>query len=269
VKKYLVLKTADIERYLSDSGVLQLSNLSEKICDSRQGDGKSRCNHYLIVNTDEPYAGIVADLIEVHEKDKSTWDHGDQSLREVMGIPGTKKENCIDVYKSGDYCRSIKCPAIGQQDKFNCQQCGAYGMHQYLKRHGQILEEGSDLTFQLAEAQADNVALRERLKEVQQYFNNPSKYSGAWPEWYSATIEQLLYKANPGDSIRKELEQLRARVKAYNGFEPCDFKSLDAKNKGLEESIESYKTIIPELLQLRKIRGLRKGVSSPRPNKGR
>lgn len=67
-------------------------------------------------------------------------------------------------------------------------------------------ENSQSMKQRLIEAQADNMALRERLKEVQQYFSNPSKYSGAWPEWYSATIEQLLCKANPGAPLLDELE---------------------------------------------------------------
>lgn len=50
-------------------------------------DGKDITgNTYLVVNTDEPYAGIVADLIEQGEKKKGTWDHGQATLRQVMGI---------------------------------------------------------------------------------------------------------------------------------------------------------------------------------------
>jgi chromosome segregation ATPase len=51
-----------------------------------------------------------------------------------------------------------------------------------------------------------------------------------------------------------ELKQLRQRVEAYNGFEPCDFKRLDSLNKQLEESAKGYKSLVPELLQLRKVR---------------
>ena len=41
---------------------------------------------YLVVNVDEPYAGQVADLIEAEERRKGTWDHGDKTMREVMGV---------------------------------------------------------------------------------------------------------------------------------------------------------------------------------------
>jgi len=68
---------------------------------------------------------------------------------------------------------------------------------------------GLQLEQQLAEAQSDNVALRERLKEVQEYFDNPFKYGGTWPEGYSAMAKQLLNKANPGAPLLAELEQYK------------------------------------------------------------
>jgi len=50
-------------------------------------DGKDISgNTYLVVNTDEPYAGEVADVIEIHERAKGTWEHGGKSLRQIMGI---------------------------------------------------------------------------------------------------------------------------------------------------------------------------------------
>ncbi len=51
-------------------------------------DGKNNSeNCYLVVNIDEPYAGIVADLIEIEERRKGTWEHGDKTMREVSGMP--------------------------------------------------------------------------------------------------------------------------------------------------------------------------------------
>lgn len=50
-------------------------------------DGKDNSNEkYLVVNVDEPYAGTVADLIEFYERKKGTWEHGDKSIREIIGI---------------------------------------------------------------------------------------------------------------------------------------------------------------------------------------
>lgn len=50
-------------------------------------DGKDISgNTYLVINTDEPYAGEIADIIELNERKSGRWEHGEKSLREVMGI---------------------------------------------------------------------------------------------------------------------------------------------------------------------------------------
>lgn len=54
-------------------------------------------------------------------------------------------------------------------------------------------------------------------------------------------------------SVLSELEALRARLKAYGIFEPCDYKRLDYRNQELEESLSSYKGLVPELLRLRAV----------------
>jgi len=56
-------------------------------------DGKINENErYMVVNIDEPYAGLVADMIENNERLKGTWEHGDRTMREVMGgINGPNK----------------------------------------------------------------------------------------------------------------------------------------------------------------------------------
>lgn len=89
--KYLVLKNEDMSRYLSQWASGGIYYWAEQIARARLDEGKG-LNTYLVVNTDEPYAGEVADLIEAHERAKGTWDHGVQSLREVMGIGGSKHE---------------------------------------------------------------------------------------------------------------------------------------------------------------------------------
>lgn len=52
-------------------------------------------------------------------------------------------------YKSWEFCEYIKCYAMSFGKSFRvkaiCSRCPAYQMHQYLKEHGQMLEEGSEL----------------------------------------------------------------------------------------------------------------------------
>ncbi|MEN6349318.1 MAG: hypothetical protein ABFD08_07995 [Syntrophomonas sp.] len=65
---------------------MALNFLLDIVRKGRLSDGKSLYN-YLVVNTDESYAGEVADHIEAHERAKGTWEH-DGSLREFIGISG-------------------------------------------------------------------------------------------------------------------------------------------------------------------------------------
>ena len=56
-------------------------------------NGKANENkRYLVVNIEEPYAGLVADMIENSERLKGTWEHGDITMCKVMGgINGPNK----------------------------------------------------------------------------------------------------------------------------------------------------------------------------------
>lgn len=74
-------------------------------------DGKDNSNNkYLVVNIDEPYAAQVADLIEKEERRKGTWDHGDKTMREVMGI----NVKC-------PYCNEIMAPYRGKYFYCDCR----------------------------------------------------------------------------------------------------------------------------------------------------
>ena len=62
-EKFIVLKKNDAERYLTDEEFKVLRNLQKKILTGRMSDGKMQNNTYYVVNTDEPYAIKVRDLI--------------------------------------------------------------------------------------------------------------------------------------------------------------------------------------------------------------
>lgn len=93
--KFLVLKNEDIEKYTGNLFKAALSKAINSIRQGRSLEDKSTDNTYLVINVDEPYAGIVADLIESEEKRKGTWDHGEKSMREVIGI----EEDVHDIFK--------------------------------------------------------------------------------------------------------------------------------------------------------------------------
>lgn len=67
-EKFIVLKNADAERYLTDEELKTLRSLQKKILTGRMSDGKMQNNTYYVVNTDEPYAMQVRDLILRGEK---------------------------------------------------------------------------------------------------------------------------------------------------------------------------------------------------------
>jgi len=138
----------------------------------------------------------------------------------------------MEPYKSWDFCKSIDCAYMGfsldnRQRACLETKCKAYQFHQHLRDHGQILEEGSalesqlanykditglsceeyrmhrekikEIESQLAEAQADNAALVEFVKQVEQSIWLPGQI----------IAKEILANPHPGDSLRKELEQLR------------------------------------------------------------
>ena len=73
-EKFIVLKNADAERYLTDEELKTLRSLQKKILTGRMSDGKMQNNTYYVVNTDEPYAMQVRDLI----LKGAEWKNGDQ-----------------------------------------------------------------------------------------------------------------------------------------------------------------------------------------------
>ena len=67
-EKFIVLKKNDAERYLTAEEFKMLRILQKKILTGRMSDGKMQNNTYYVVNTDEPYAMQVRDLILKGEK---------------------------------------------------------------------------------------------------------------------------------------------------------------------------------------------------------
>ena len=67
--KYIVIKSDDCDQYLSDFERLILTNILAILQIARKQDGK-KINSYLVVNTDEPYAWSVRQLIEESENEK-------------------------------------------------------------------------------------------------------------------------------------------------------------------------------------------------------
>lgn len=62
--KFLVLKSDDIQRHLSDPDKMKLTELAEKVCDGRHKEGKPWSNTYLVINTDESYAPEIVEVLK-------------------------------------------------------------------------------------------------------------------------------------------------------------------------------------------------------------
>ena len=62
LKKFIVIKIEDVERYLHMDLQFQLKLILELIERSRVLDFKSSNNEYLVINTDEPYAPEIIEI---------------------------------------------------------------------------------------------------------------------------------------------------------------------------------------------------------------
>lgn len=63
LKKHIVLKITDINRYLSPLKVNTFKHILNEIEEGRKLDNKP-LNEYLVINTDEPYIGEVIEVLK-------------------------------------------------------------------------------------------------------------------------------------------------------------------------------------------------------------
>lgn len=64
--KFTVLKNEDIKKYVPKSIASGLEDIQIEIEEGRKADGKKIDNTYLVINTDEPYADEVIDILKRH-----------------------------------------------------------------------------------------------------------------------------------------------------------------------------------------------------------
>lgn len=62
--KFTVIKNDDLKKYINQDDVLDLEIILEEIGNRREDEGKSRHNTYLVINTDEPYAPEIIEIIK-------------------------------------------------------------------------------------------------------------------------------------------------------------------------------------------------------------
>jgi len=65
--KFVVLKIEDVLKVSTESELLVLDGIVRKIGIMRKKEGRNPDPHYYVVNTDEPYAEEVLNLIQKHE----------------------------------------------------------------------------------------------------------------------------------------------------------------------------------------------------------
>lgn len=64
-RKYIVIKIEDLLKYINSIFKLaMLDNDLKDIEDGRRADGKNPCNEYIVINTDEPYANEVIEILK-------------------------------------------------------------------------------------------------------------------------------------------------------------------------------------------------------------
>lgn len=82
-----------------------------------------------------------------------------------------------------------------------------------------ILKEENDLQRQaVKDLSCQVVQYRKVLKDIQNYFSNPKKYSGAWPEFYSVVIKTLLESSDPGARVKAVVEAATKLIKGRDEY---------------------------------------------------
>jgi hypothetical protein len=64
--KFTVLKNEDIEKHLTSPMKHSLVMMCDEIESGRKLEGKSKCNSYVVINLNEPYAEEVIEIMKRH-----------------------------------------------------------------------------------------------------------------------------------------------------------------------------------------------------------
>jgi len=107
----------------------------------------------------------------------------------------------MQAYKPWDFCKSLQCYSH-QLDPEYCKKvgCKAYQMHDYLREHGQIIEEGNPLLAELEQLRR----VRDAAEKLNINQNALYIYHGLECECWRCVImrnlEQALSQAKAGDN---------------------------------------------------------------------
>ena len=98
-----------------------------------------------------------------------------------------------------------------------CLVCYGHGAEEVIQVSSEALRR------QVEELQNDNAGMVKFLKDIMKYFDNPSKYGGTWPEFFSASIKQIIGNSHPGATLLKERDELRARCEELQNMLATEF----------------------------------------------
>jgi uncharacterized Zn finger protein (UPF0148 family) len=62
--KFTVIKNEDVQKYIADQDKGALIEIQSNIEDGRLNEGRNIGNTYLVINTDEPYASEVIEILK-------------------------------------------------------------------------------------------------------------------------------------------------------------------------------------------------------------
>lgn len=114
-----------------------------------------------------------------------------------------------------------------------CKYLDVAALESQLQQAQDTLQGYESLTHTLSEVNKENAALRaDNAAMICSFYGR-------------LAADKILAKGpHPGASLLKELEALRASLKAYNGFEPCDFNRLADRVKKMEESAKDFNDLV-------------------------
>lgn len=64
--KYVVLKIDDVDRYCSFEQQDQIDEICNTIQSGRMRENKKAENRYIVINSDETYAPVIAEIMHLH-----------------------------------------------------------------------------------------------------------------------------------------------------------------------------------------------------------
>jgi hypothetical protein len=65
--RFLVWKLQELLQVCTPAEMQQLDTITDRILHLRAAEGKPPVNSYIVVNSDEPYAGEVRDILKKHD----------------------------------------------------------------------------------------------------------------------------------------------------------------------------------------------------------